>query len=220
MVIMGRLVQSNKQKGNKVMEMGLTLLMVFIVWQGLRVRYQRTHIALLSQYLSQLQLERHMETLTTTYTRAINEQTETRQLQVLATVNQTEEAVAAQVQRLADSLKKDDLTATTMNVLAFNFPFLVSLLPNSKRDFRELVQIHANGLRHVVDNTEALNAKDRAYHLSAELYLFQHSCHWFCKSRTVADARLMVRHKVDHKKVLASVSQTTRSAYEKWLHNS
>lgn len=202
------------------MEMGFTLLMAFIVWQGLRVRYQRTHIALLRQYLSQLQLERHMETLTTTYTRAIHEQAETRQLQVLATVNQTEQTVVAQLQRLADGLKKESATATTMSVLAFNFPFLASMFSNMKRDFRELVQIHADGLRYVVENTDTLSPKDRAYHLSAELYLFQHSCHWFCKSRTVADARLMLRHKVDHKKVLASVSEPTRVAYEKWLHNS
>lgn len=202
------------------MEMGLTLVMVFVVWQVLRIRYQRTHIALLRQYLAQLQLERHMETLTTTYTRAINEETENRQLQILATVNQTEQAVAAQIQRLANALKKEASTATTMNVLIFNFPFLESLLPNSKRDFRKLVQIHADGLRYVVDNIDDLNPKNRAYHLSAELYLFQHSCHWFCKSRTIADARLMIRHKVDHKKVLASVSPPTRVAYQRWLHPS
>lgn len=201
------------------MDIALILLGIFIVGQVLRVRYQRAHIALLGKHLAQMQLENHMETLTTTYTRAIQEQTASRQLQVLATVKQTEEAVATQMQRLAQSLKGESDTATLMGVLAFNLPFLTQIFPSMKRDFRQLIQLHATGLRYVADNDANWEPKERAYHLSAELYLFQHSCHWFCKSRTVADARLMVRHKIDHKKVLASVSAPTRAAYEKWLQN-
>src|SRR5690606_35868262 len=96
-------------------------------------------------------------------------------------------------------------------------PFVERLLPWLTRDFRALLRIHAAGLRHIVDNQENLSPKDRAFHLSAELYLFQHSCHWFCKSRSVADARLMLRHKVDHRKVLGSVTERTRRAYLGWL---
>lgn len=201
------------------MDIALLLLGIFIVGQVFRVRYQRAHIALLGQHLSQMQLESHMETLTTTYARAIQEHTESRQFQVLATVNQTEQAVASQMQRLAQAMKKESEAATLMGILAFNLPFLTQLFPRIKRDFRQLLQIHAAGLRYVADNEANWSPKDRAYHLSAELYLFQHSCHWFCKSRPVADARLMVRHKIDHKKVLASVSEPTRLAYEKWLQN-
>lgn len=201
------------------MNIALSLLVVFFVGQVLRARYQRAHIALLGRHLAQMQLESHMETLSTTYTRAIQEPTETRQLQILATVNQTEQAVAAQTQRLAQALQKEPASATLMGLLAFSLPYLTQLFPSMKRDFRQLLQIHAAGLRYVADNEANWDPKNRAYHLSAELYLFQHSCHWFCKSRTVANARLMVRHKVDHKKVLESVSEPTRLAYKKWLHN-
>ena len=190
------------------MDFILILLGIFVVLQVLRTRYQRAHIALLGQHLASMQLERHMETLTTTYARAIQEQSESRQLQVLATVNQTEQAVASQMQRLAQALSHEPASATVM-----------SILPIKQRDFRQLVQIHAAGLRHVADNEANWTPKERAFHLSAELYLFQHSCHWFCKSRAVADARLMVRHKIDHKKVLNSVSTPTRMAYEKWLQS-
>lgn len=199
------------------METVLILLIVAGVWQVLRVRYQRTHIALLGRHLANLQLERHMETLTQGYTRAIQGQDETRQIQVLETLKQTERAVAAQVQSLADAMQKESAQATSMGTLPFCVPYAERFLPSVLRDFRKLLHIHAAGLRHAVDNEDGLDPKNRAYHLSAELYLLQHSCHWFCKSRTVADARLLLRHQVNHQQVLDSVSAVTRAAYQRWL---
>lgn len=198
------------------MDSALTLLMVVLVWQVLRVRYQRTHIALLGRHLANLQIERHIETLTQGYTRAINEQTEARQLQVLATFTQTEHTAAAQVQSLADSMQKESAQATSMGTLWFCIPYAERFLSTATRDFRKLLRIHAAGLSHVVDNEDGWDAKTRAYHLSAELYLLQHSCHWFCKSRAIADARLLRQHQVHHQKVLGSVSTMTRSAYQQW----
>ncbi|MFT0547367.1 hypothetical protein ACMHYO_13660 [Allopusillimonas ginsengisoli] len=199
------------------METVLLLLMVAAVWQVLRVQYQRTHIALLGRHLASFQLERHMETLTQGYTRAIQEQNESRQIQVLETFSQTERAVAAQVQSLADVMQKESAQATGMGILSFCVPYAERFLPAAVRDFRKLLHIHAAGLRHAVDNEDGKDAKSRAYRLSAELYLLQHSCHWFCKSRTVANARLLMRHKVNHQKVLESVSALTRSSYQQWL---
>lgn len=202
------------------MDIFLTLLIVAIAWQILRVRYQRGRIALLGSHLANLQVERYMETLTQGYTRAIHEESESRQLQVLETFAQTERAMAGQLRALAESVQKESAQATQMPALSFCVPYAERFLPIATRDFRELLNIHAAGMRQAVDNTEGWDAKTRAFHLSAELYLFQHSCHWFCKSRTVADARLMLRHQVDHQKVLASVSDVTRSAYQRWLQGS
>ncbi|MCB5362347.1 hypothetical protein H0484_01050 [Pusillimonas sp. CC-YST705] len=199
------------------MDVVLILLVVIVAWHMLRVRYQRTHIALLGKHLSKLQLERHMETLTQGYTRAIHEKEASRQLQVLETFAQTERAVAAQLATLAQDMQKENDADTRMGTLAFCLPYAERFLPSVTRDFRKLLHIHATGLRHVVDNEAGWEAKERAFHLSAELYLLQHSCHWFCKSRTVADARLAMRHQVQHQKVLESVSDTTRSAYVRWL---
>ncbi|SSW63651.1 hypothetical protein [Achromobacter agilis] len=198
------------------MDSALILLMVVVAWQVLRVRYQRARIALLGRHLGGLQLERHMETLTQGYARAIREESEARQLQVLETYAQTERAMAAQAQSLANAVQKENPQAARVSTLSFCVPYIERLLPAATRDFRELLHIHAAGLRHVVDNEDRLDAKARAYQLSAELYLLQHSCHWFCKSRAVADARLMLRHQVNHQKVLDSVSAVTRSAYLQW----
>lgn len=192
------------------------LLAIFVIWQILRARYQRAHIALLGSHLAGLQLERHMETLTQGYTRAIHEGNESRQLQVLETYAQTERAVAAQLQTLANAIQKEEPQATRMGSLSICIPYAERFLPGLTRDFRELLQIHAAGLRHVVDNPGGWDPKTRAFHLSAELYLFQHSCHWFCKSRAVADARLMLRHQVNHQKVVDSVSSVTRENYLRW----
>ncbi len=195
----------------------ITLLIVAAAWQVSRMRRQRARIALLGQHLSNLQLERHMETLTRGYTRAIHEETEARQLQVLGTFAQAERSVAAQVESLADAMQKESAQSACMSTLSFFVPYAERLFPSTRRDFRDLLHIHAAGLRHVVDNADRRDAKSRAYRLSAELYLLQHSCHWFCKSRAVANARLVVRHQVQHRKVLESVSAVTRSAYLRWL---
>lgn len=198
------------------MDIALTLLAVVVVWQVLRVRYQRTHIGLLGRHLANLQLERHMETLTQGYIRAIKADTEARQLQVLETFAPTERSVAAQVLSLARSMQQESPQDTPVCMLSLCVPYIERFLPSMTRDFRELLHIHAAGLRHVVDNNDGWDPKTRAYHLSAELYLFQHSCHWYCKSRNVADARLMLRHQVNHQKVLDSVSTVTRTAYLQW----
>ena len=41
----------------------------------------------------------------------------------------------------------------------------------------------------------AQSPRRKAFTMSAELFLMQHTCHWFCRSKTVASARMMARHK-------------------------
>ncbi|MDK7587679.1 hypothetical protein QP575_17815 [Alcaligenes faecalis subsp. phenolicus] len=161
-----------------------------------------------------------MKMLTAAYTRAIHEPDSARQLQILEMCAQTENALAIQVQSLSDLLQNEPVENTRVGILPFCLPYAERLLPGLTRDFRQLLQIHASGLQHVVGNVEQLDPKSRAYHVSAELYLFQHGCHWFCKSRTIADARLLARHQVTHQKVLESVCTQTRHNYQHWQHHS
>jgi hypothetical protein len=49
--------------------------------------------------------------------------------------------------------------------------------------------------------------------MSAELFLLQHTCHWYCKSKTVASARMLARHQTSYDQLLAAVSPETRNAY-------
>jgi hypothetical protein len=43
----------------------------------------------------------------------------------------------------------------------------------------------------------------------------QHSCHWFCKSRWVASARMLARHQTRYVQLLEAVSEPTRIAYRR-----
>jgi Tfp pilus assembly protein PilN len=218
-VLTGARLPTRRVARELAMDMMLVLLMLVVVWHVVRRSYQQARIAFLGRHLANLQLEQHMKALTEGYTRAIQAETESRQQQILDTFAPTERAVAAQIQTLADAMQKESDQDTRMSALSICVPYAERFLPIKTRDFRELLRTHANGLRYAVDNVEGWDAKTRAFHLSAELYLFQHSCHWFCRSRVVADARLMARHKLSHQRVLESVSNITRAGFERWLQS-
>jgi hypothetical protein len=57
------------------------------------------------------------------------------------------------------------------------------------------------------------SARSRAFTTMAELFLMQHTCHWFCKSRTVASARMLARHKTSYQQLIDSVAPATRASY-------
>jgi hypothetical protein len=52
-----------------------------------------------------------------------------------------------------------------------------------------------------------------AFTMTAELFLMQHTCHWFCKSKTVASARMLALHQTPYAQLVASVGPDTREAY-------
>ena len=84
------------------------------------------------------------------------------------------------------------------------------MIPGSGFDLREALKIHAAGLARAAHADAGLSPKARAFTLSAEMLLLQHTCHWFCKSRAVASARMMVRHQTSYALLLQSVSPETR----------
>ena len=49
------------------------------------------------------------------------------------------------------------------------------------------------------------------------MFLFQHTCHWYCRSKAVASARLMMRHQTTYEQALALVAPSTRRAFEALL---
>jgi hypothetical protein len=49
--------------------------------------------------------------------------------------------------------------------------------------------------------------------MSAELFLMQHTCHWYCRSRAVASARMLARHKTPYAQLVDSVAPATRRDY-------
>lgn len=174
---------------------------------------QRKRIALLGVHLHQFNIERLMETLADGYLRALGENDQARRDQIWGLLESSESQLGDQFASFAKSFAKLDEAHTRVSKLALTLPLATRLLPAFCFDARKAFTIHSEGFTRVAANAKGLTARDKAFTMMAELLLMQHTCHWFCKSRAVASARLLARHQTPYEKVLASVSPETRQAY-------
>jgi len=174
---------------------------------------QAQRIALLSSELGKFQIEKLMETTADGYLRALGEADADRRAQIWNMLGEAESNLCRQVQAFAKAFAHCDAHATRMSTLPIALPFATRLFPFATADMRALVQIHANGIDAVAQNDAGLPQKERAYMLTAELLLFQHSCHWYCRSKATASARMMARHQTPHAQLMGSVNAATRAAY-------
>jgi hypothetical protein len=179
---------------------------------------QRRRIALLSSHLSRYDIEKLMEGLTEGYLRALGEADAERQAQVWSFLNTQETKLCEQFQAFAVEFAREDAAATRVSKLPVAIPFAAVLLPAATFDLRQTFAIHAQAIADAVDNRAQRSQKAKAFTISAELFLMQHTCHWFCRSKAVASARLLARHKTSYAQVLDSVAPATRTRYEALLH--
>lgn len=56
------------------------------------------------------------------------------------------------------------------------------------------------------DGVDVETHNTMAFTMTAELLLLQHTCHWFCKTRTISSMRLIARQKTPYEQVLRSVA--------------
>ncbi len=190
-------------------------LALFGGFQFLKAREQRRRIYLLGGYLSQYQIEKLMENVTEGYLRALGENDAERRLQIWRMLETAEAELSSQFQRFASDFSKVWNGQTQVSTLGWAFPYADKILPRQAFDMRHLLAIHAEGIAAAAQNSRQLSARDKAFMMSAELFLMQHSCHWFCRSRAVASARVLARHQTSHAQLLDSVSSQTREAYRK-----
>ncbi|MFN7444734.1 MAG: hypothetical protein ACK5RC_06105, partial [Curvibacter sp.] len=94
-------------------------------------------------------------------------------------------------------------------------PYAARIVPRRTFARRQLLANHAEGIAAPAANGAPRSSRDKAYTMTAELLLMQHSCHWFCRSRAVATARVLARHQTHYAQVVESVSPQTRAAYLK-----
>ena len=190
----------------------LAILAAIALWL-VRAKDQRQRIALLASHLGPHQIEKHMETLTQGYLRALGEADGQRRDQIFSMLQSTEQALAAQMRALAVDFAKVDAAHARVSRLPLYLPWLTRLLPAATFDMRQALVVHADGIGRMVEAVD-LPARERAFTLSAELFLLQHTCHWFCKSRMVASARMLARHQTAYAQLVQSVSAPTRAAYQ------
>ena len=181
----------------------------------LKTREQARRIALLGSHLGEYQIEKLMESLTQGYLRCLGEDDPERRDQIWNLLASSEQSVSSQFGRFAAGFaNKVDEPDARVSKLPFAVPYADKLLPAATFDLRKALAIHARGIAGAADNVQQLSPKAKAFTMSAELFLMQHTCHWFCRSKTVASARMMARHQSSYALLLDSVSPTTRAAYQ------
>ncbi|MCW5669191.1 MAG: hypothetical protein KIT86_05980 [Hydrogenophaga sp.] len=192
----------------------LTLaLAVLLGLAFLHSREQKKRIALLSQHLGPYQIEATMEKLTQGYLRALGETDAARRDQIWQWLVTAESSIVSQFDRFTQDFAKVEASATRVSTLPIALPGAHRWWPGAGFDLREALRIHARGIAEAAANHANRSPRDKAYTLTAELFLMQHTCHWFCRSRGIASARLWRRHQTRHDQVLAAVDPLTRRAY-------
>lgn len=178
-------------------------------------RQQQHHrIVWLAGLLRPFDIEKLMEQLSTGYLRALGESDPARSEPIWNNLRGTEQRLSEQMQRLAEQAAGEDASQTRISRWPVAAALAARWLPATTFDLRPLLALHARGLVASVSNSEGLDRRDQAYRLSAELFLFQHSCHWYCRSQAVASARLAMRHQTPYEQVLEAVSADTREGYQ------
>lgn len=196
----------------------LTLaIIVTTVLYVLKKQEQRQHTQLLAQHLARFQIEKLMANLMEGYLRVIGEKDAQRREQIWPVLANTESSLVSQFQRFADEFATLPPEQTRASTLPLALPYLTRVLPSATMDVRETMKLHAQALAaaRVGDAADEEERKRRAFTMTAELMLMQHTCHWFCRSRTVASMRLLARHKTAYEQVLQSVAPATLKAYDR-----
>lgn len=192
----------------------LLLLVAALAFAWAKKKDQSERIALLGLTLSRFDIEKLMESLTDGYLRALGEEDAERQAQVWSYLEVQEQTLSEQFAAFAAEFATLEASATRVSRLPIAIPYAARWWPAAGFDAREAFAVHARGIAAVVENRAGLAPKRRAFTLSAELFLMQHTCHWYCRSRAVASARLLARHQTSYAQVLAAVAPSTRQAYE------
>lgn len=198
------------------MELFILALVLGSLW-FFTVREQHQRIRLLAGILGQFQVEKLMETVADGYLRALGEGNLERSQQVWNMLGQAEITLCGQIQAFTQAFDAVDAPSARFSTLPLGLPFALQLFSSHSADLRTLLHIHAKGVESVVRNDASLGQKDKAYMLTAELLLLQHSCQWYCRSKATASARMMARHRTPHAQLLGAVSAQTRTAYTKLL---
>lgn len=197
------------------MELLLPLIFLVAGFQVVKGREQRRRIQLLGRYLHQYQIEKLMETLLEGYMRALGENDPERRAQIWSMLHTAEGELCGQVRRLADDFSKVWGEQALVSTLPVALPYADKLVPSATFDLRKALTLHAEGIEAVARNEAARSDRDKAFTLTAEILLMQHTCHWYCRSRTVASARMLARHKTHYAQLIDAVSPQTREAYQR-----
>ncbi len=195
------------------MDLLILAILLLVGASVLKSADQRRRVALLGSHLGHYQIEKLMETLTEGYLRCLGEDDAERRAQIWALLDGTERTLSTQFGHFAAEFARVDEKEARVSTLPIAIPYATQFLPAATFDLRRAFAIHARGIADVAQNAAQRSPKAKAFMLSAELFLMQHTCHWYCKSKAVASARMLARHKTAYRQLIDAVSPGTRSAY-------
>jgi hypothetical protein len=195
------------------MEIWTLMLTLAVGWQIANRLQQRERITLLATHVGRLQIERDMASLLEGYLPALTESDPARRAHKLALLQSAEQRLAGQLLSLQQSLAEVWGERTRISRWPLAVPWATRLFPQVSFNLADLLRVHADGLAAAVANADGLPQRERAFRITAELMLFQHSCHWYCRSLNMAHARLLAHHQTGHAQVLEAVGPGTRRDY-------
>jgi hypothetical protein len=190
----------------------VSALLAFAI-QVFKSREQAQRIAFLGGFLSKFRIEKLLEDLLNGYQRALGDSDPDRQAQVWRHLEPTEQNLNEQFSRFVLAFAEVYSATARVSKLPMALPFVSLAIPAATFDLRKLLAVHGRGISQAVVNAQGLTPKRKAFNLMAELLLMQHSCHWFCRSKLVASARMLARHQTSYAQLLEAVSPETRQAY-------
>lgn len=189
----------------------VVVVLVLLAWVT-RAQDQARRIALLARPLGKYRIEKNMEALTQGYFRALAEDDPGRREHVFSLLQPTEQALCAEFGRFVEAFARE----APANARVSRFPVYVPLAAGwsaTSFDMRQALEVHARGIRRAIEAPPGVAPRERAFTVVAELLLMQHTCHWFCRSKLVASARLLARHRTAYDQVVGAVLPATRQDY-------
>jgi hypothetical protein len=199
------------------MDLLVVMLPLLVSLYLLNRQQQQLRIHRLATLLQPLGLEKLMEQLSTGYLRALGESDPVRNEPIWNLLAESEQRFGDQLQRLTEKALQLSPEKARFSLWPMWAGLAARWLPVATFDMRELLNIHARGVAEVLHNPQGLERRAQAFMMSAEMLLFQHSCHMYCRSLGVASARLLVRHQTSHAQALGAASPSTQRAYRALL---
>jgi hypothetical protein len=201
------------------MDLLAAALALALIIGSMQSRATRGRVRLLALHLQPYEIEGLMQTLSEGYQRALGEDQPQRRLAIWQLLESSQSRLAEQVARLATDLNRLPADQTRIPKLPLRVLAepLLRLIPALQQrhavDLRALIDLHARSLARASAPGAAGGPSTRARTFLAEMLLLQHSCHWFCRSRALASARLLAHHQNSYEQVLDAVDPATRDAY-------
>lgn len=191
------------------------LLPLALVIQVIHIGQQRARIARLGVYLRRHPIEEPMAQLMSGLMAALDQPSAAQRDAAWRALAPLETDLNRLLRRLALDIASLPEPLARLSRMPLGLPWATQWAAQCV-DLRKLIALHAHAIERACLHGVRSPAQ-RAHTLLAELMLLQHTCHWYCRSQLVAQARLVARHHTSTAQVIDAVDAQTRRDYRALL---